>query len=184
MDNSMSIPGIANSPFDNPTLKRAYHQYNLPYQGFLLILCLFCIYAFFSIRDLRYETRILPQALMIGIILLSIVDGVISAGFVEVEKQKLLDMKNMASSDEVISTKILLVELIWLTLFIHGIYYVGFFSVTAAFVFLYIMTHETSPLKRRTLLASGWTIGLVSFTYVLFIHVMNVQIIFRLGFLP
>jgi hypothetical protein len=75
-------------------------------------------------------------------------------------------------------------EMVWVTAYVLGVIYVGFFTVSAAFSVGYILLNETSPLKRRIPLALAWTGGIMAILYLLFIHFLRVSSVWRLGFLP
>lgn len=72
----------------------------------------------------------------------------------------------------------------WLVLYLAGLVFVGFWTTNVLFPFVYIMTYETSPLPRRFvyyLLCTGVIVGTL---WILFVELLNVQSIWRLGFLP
>lgn len=72
----------------------------------------------------------------------------------------------------------------WLLLYLAGLIYVGFWTTNVLFPLVYIMTYETSPLPRRFvyyLLCTGVIVGTL---WLLFVELLNVQSIWRLGFLP
>ena len=75
-------------------------------------------------------------------------------------------------------------ELVWITLYVLAITYVGFFTMTAVFSVAYILVNETSPLPRRAALSVGWTAAIMTVLYVLFVHLLQVSSVWRLGFLP
>jgi hypothetical protein len=75
-------------------------------------------------------------------------------------------------------------ELIIITAYVIGMLYVGFFTSAVVFITGYILIKDTSPLKRRLMYVSIWNIGVLSILYVLFVELLKVSAIFRLGFLP
>lgn len=75
-------------------------------------------------------------------------------------------------------------ELLIISAYVVGMLYVGFFTSTVVFITGYILVKETSPLKRRLAYVAIWNVGVLGILYVLFIELLNVSAIFRLGFLP
>lgn len=72
----------------------------------------------------------------------------------------------------------------WLVLYLVGLVFVGFWTTNILFPLVYIMKYETSPLPRRFvyyLLCTGVIVGTL---WILFVELLNVQSIWRLGFLP
>jgi len=61
---------------------------------------------------------------------------------------------------------------------------IGFFSTSVVFIIGYIMLKEPSPLSaRRAVIAVSWTGFIIAILYVLFMHLLQVSSIFRLGVL-
>lgn len=75
-------------------------------------------------------------------------------------------------------------ELAWITGYILGIVFIGFFISTIVFVNAYIFLKEQSNIKRRLAYQAIWTTSILLILYVLFIQLLRVGAIFRLGFLP
>lgn len=75
-------------------------------------------------------------------------------------------------------------EMVWITAYVLGVIYIGFFTVTTTFCLAYILIKETSPIKRRIPLAIGWTGLILGMLYLLFIYFLRVSSVWRLGFLP
>ena len=75
-------------------------------------------------------------------------------------------------------------EMVWITAYVLGITYVGFFTVSTVFSLAYILVKETSPLRRRVPMAIGWTALIMGILYLLFIRFLQVSSVWRLGFLP
>lgn len=72
----------------------------------------------------------------------------------------------------------------WLLVYLAGLVFVGFWTTNIVFPLVYIMKYETSPLPRRFvyyLLCTGVIVGTL---WILFVELLNVQSIWRLGFLP
>lgn len=75
-------------------------------------------------------------------------------------------------------------EFVWLIVYVLGVVFVGFFTVSALFIIVYIMVNETSELKRRIPLSIGWTAIIMAVLYILFVEFLQVSSVWRLGFLP
>ena len=75
-------------------------------------------------------------------------------------------------------------EFVWLIVYVVGVVFVGFFTVSAAFCIVYVLVNETSELKRRIPLALGWTAIILGVLYLLFVEFLQVSSVWRLGFLP
>lgn len=73
---------------------------------------------------------------------------------------------------------------IWLVLYLASLVYVGFWTTNIVFPFVYIMLYETSPLPRRFVYYLLWTGLIVGTLWILFVELLRVQAIWRLGFLP
>lgn len=74
-------------------------------------------------------------------------------------------------------------ELAIIAAYILAVVNIGFFTTSVAFIIGYIMLKETSPLARRAAIAVGWTGFIIAILYVLFMHLLQVSSIFRLGVL-
>lgn len=75
-------------------------------------------------------------------------------------------------------------ELGWIAAYIVSMLYVGFFTSTIVFINAYIFVNEQSPLKYRLLYMAVWTAGLMAVLWILFVELLSVGALFRLGFLP
>ena len=75
-------------------------------------------------------------------------------------------------------------EMVWITAYVLGVIYIGFFSITTVFCISYILVKETSSIKRRIPLAVFWTAVIQAMLYLLFVHFLQVSSVWRLGFLP
>lgn len=75
-------------------------------------------------------------------------------------------------------------EMVWITAYVLGVIYIGFFTITTIFCISYILVKETSPIKRRIPLALFWTAVIQGMLYLLFVHFLQVSSVWRLGFLP
>ncbi|WP_418286479.1 tripartite tricarboxylate transporter TctB family protein [Halorubrum sp. DTA46] len=103
------------------------------------------------------------------------------------EREKWLDIGDEAEDEEAMFDIDLVgvgKELVIISVYVLGMLYVGFFTSTVVFITAYILVKETSPLKRRLAYVAIWNVGVLGILYVLFVELLNVSAIFRLGFLP
>jgi hypothetical protein len=78
----------------------------------------------------------------------------------------------------------MLVELVWVVGYIVGMLYVGFFTSSFVFIFLYIYLRETRATgTMRYIIPLVWSTIINVFMYVLFYHLLRVSTVFDLGFL-
>ncbi len=104
------------------------------------------------------------------------------------EREDILDIGDDGDEDDEAMFEIDLIgvskELAIISAYVIGLLYVGFFTSTVAFITGYILVKETSPLKRRLAYVAIWNVGVLGVLYVLFVELLRVSAIFRLGFLP
>lgn len=72
----------------------------------------------------------------------------------------------------------------WLVAYLLSLNYIGFWTTNIAFTIIYIMVNDTAPLPRRAVYTIGWTILIVGTLWILFVELLVVTAIWRLGFLP
>ena len=75
-------------------------------------------------------------------------------------------------------------ELAWIAGYIFSFLFIGFFTSTIIFINAYIFLKEASNIKRRLAYMGISTGGILAVLYILFIELLGVSAIFRLGFLP
>lgn len=75
-------------------------------------------------------------------------------------------------------------ELGWIAGYVFGIIFIGFFTTTIVFINAYIFLNEQSNIKRRLAYQAIWTVGGLALLYVLFVELLRVGALFRLGILP
>ena len=73
---------------------------------------------------------------------------------------------------------------IWLVFYLISLTYVGFWTTNVVFPIVYIMIYDESEINRRIPYALLWTGLIVAVLWVLFVELLLVQAIWRLGFLP
>lgn len=74
------------------------------------------------------------------------------------------------------------ISVLWVIGYIIGMNYIGFFTTTVAFVFLYILVYsDAESLVRRILSAAAWSAGITGFAWVLFVEFLRVSSVFRFG---
>jgi hypothetical protein len=72
----------------------------------------------------------------------------------------------------------------WVLLYLAAMFYIGFFTATFAFAFLYILVNgPESSLVRRGAVAAAWAIGINVFLWVLFVELLQVSSVFQFGVL-
>ena len=83
-----------------------------------------------------------------------------------------------------LNSRQVLKHFVWLVGYLVSLVFVGFWTTNVVFPFAYIMRYETSPLRRRFLyfLLTATFINVT--LWLLFVELLNVQSIWRLGPLP
>jgi hypothetical protein len=76
------------------------------------------------------------------------------------------------------------VQMAWIVGYVVGVYYIGFFTVSAVFSVVYVLVNETSPMRKRIPMALTWTVLVLGLLYVLFLEFLQVSSVWRLGVLP
>lgn len=72
----------------------------------------------------------------------------------------------------------------WLVVYTLGLAFIGFWTTNLLFGVGYVMVNETSRTRKRIQWAVVSTAILIGILYVLFVELLQVQAIWRLGFLP
>jgi hypothetical protein len=73
----------------------------------------------------------------------------------------------------------------WIVLFVLGMYFVGFFTATFSFAFVYIFIYGPErSLQRQGSISAAWAVGINVFLYGLFVQLLQVNSVFNFGFLP
>lgn len=72
----------------------------------------------------------------------------------------------------------------WLVAYTLGLTFVGFWTTNLLFGVGYVVVNETSPLRSRTAYAVVSTAIILAILWILFIELLKVQAVWRLGFLP
>lgn len=156
------------------------------------------IFVFFESRDLLPGSRQVPLILaylMVVVLVLTVVtklygDRIRSRlGWGQAETGFYLDSDLDSSDQDIehlydINPKPVAKHFVWLLLYIVSLVYVGFWTTNIVFPFAYIMIYETSPLRRRFVYYLLWTGLIVGTLWILFVELLKVQAIWRLGFLP
>lgn len=73
---------------------------------------------------------------------------------------------------------------IWICGYVFFISYVGFWVGNLLFIVSYILIYEQSSLSRRIPYAAGWAVLLLGVMWILFVELLNIVAIWRLGPLP
>lgn len=155
-------------------------------------------YVFFESRDLLPGSRQVP--LLIAVLMLIVLSATVVMKFFGSQLQHVLgwqrdetgfyldaevdgseeDVEHLYDLNPLLVTK----HGIWLVLYLGSLVYIGFWTTNIVFPFVYIMLYETSPLPRRFVYFVLWTGLIVGTLWILFVELLNVQAIWRLGFLP
>lgn len=153
----------------------------------LLLAMLLVLQLFLYQRILGWEitTAVIPltATLMISAaFLLIIVSNVSDVG----EKFKRDSEEQEASSFlSNIQIRGVFIESIWLVAYITGIYFIGYFTATFIYIFTYLGVKASDPTDLRWHLVNlVYTGGILAFMYWLFLYLLKVGSIWRLGFLP
>lgn len=72
----------------------------------------------------------------------------------------------------------------WIILYVIGMVYIGFWTAAVLFLMSYIMIYEQSPIPTRVKYVLSWSVLTVVVLWVLFVELVGVQAIWRLGILP
>jgi len=72
----------------------------------------------------------------------------------------------------------------WLVAYTLALAFVGFWTTNVLFGVGYVMVNETSPVRKRTMYAVVSSAIILAALWVLFVELLQVQAIWRLGFLP
>lgn len=73
---------------------------------------------------------------------------------------------------------------LWLVAYTAALAYVGFWTTNVVFGIGYVMANETSLLRERVLYALTSTAFVLGILWILFVRLLKIQAIWRLGFLP
>lgn len=181
------IPGIIQ------TVKENRDEFIL--LGFI---ALAAIFVFFESRNLLPETRQVPlliASLMVVVLAITVImkfsGDTIRArlGWGRSETGFYLESDTDDGDPETahlfdLNPKRVVKHFVWLVLYIASLVYVGFWTTNIVFPFVYIMMYETSPLPRRFVYYLLWNGLIVGTLWILFVELLKVQAIWRLGFLP
>lgn len=78
----------------------------------------------------------------------------------------------------------LISSVIWISLYLVSIYYIGFFTSSFAFIFIHIMAYHDDSFSSRLVSATLWSSAIVAILYVVLIRVLFLISILRIGLLP
>jgi hypothetical protein len=132
------------------------------------------------------ETAELPRLVIFGMAVVILVDLVLTL-FPQLLPEQLRSESSTESSFENrnIRPVTIGIQFGWVLLFLAGMYFVGFFTATTTFAFLYVFVYgpEETPLRRFGV-SIAWAAGINIFLYVLFVELLQVGSVFNFGFLP
>lgn len=167
---------------------------------FLLLgfIALVVVLVYLETRDLLPETRQVPliiAALTVLVLGLTVFVKFYGDRFMELtgwtrgDTGIIGDLEQEAADSETehlfdLNPKKVMKHFAWVFAYLLALVYVGFWTTNIVFPFLYIMKYETSPLPRRFVYYVLCTGAIVGTVWLLFVELLNVQSIWRLGFLP
>ncbi|WP_418280343.1 tripartite tricarboxylate transporter TctB family protein [Halorubrum sp. DTA98] len=152
------------------------------------MLVFFGYYYYLTLDFSQPQTSFLPR-IVLGLGITTVVLNILVIAFNDqIEEIRGSESKSVAdelleerASDDEYSVVSLLKETSWIIGYIATVYYVGFFTVTLIFVFLYGLTHFDEISPRSVAFALLVSVSLNAFLYFLFITIMNSGAILRVG---
>jgi hypothetical protein len=79
----------------------------------------------------------------------------------------------------------LIKEMLWICAYVAGLFYIGFFTTTFIFVYIYIVVKDLETKGIQRFVVSGiWAAGITGLLYVLIVQVLKNYSFLRLGMLP
>ena len=152
------------------------------------MLVFFGYYYYLTLDFSQPQTSFLPR-IVLGLGIIIVVLNILVIAFADqIEEMRGPESKSVADelleergSEDEYSVASLLKETGWIIGYIAAVYYVGFFTVTFIFVFLYGLTHFDDMSARSIIFALLVSVSLNAFLYFLFITIMNSGAILRVG---
>jgi hypothetical protein len=164
--------------------------------AFLAFIGLVVAWGIFESLSLTRESRLVPLiilALLVFVLVLTVVVkllstrydlGIFSGGgrldFEEFEEEG--ETGDMGIYD--LNPRGVVKHFSWLVLYTLGLAFVGFWTTNVLFGVGYVLVNETSPIRKRTMYAVTSSAIILAALWVLFVELLKVQAIWRLGFLP
>lgn len=187
---------------EDNTLKNAYVAHILKtlrkdwdefvFLGFVAVVTLI---AYLEARTLLPQSRYVPTiiiGMMAGVLVFSVIMNLFgdeitnklgiseSASGLDIEQEEDETTERLYDLNPVPVMK----HFAWISLYLGSMIYVGFWTTNILFPFAYIMLYETSSPKRRFVYFAIWTALILAILWILFVELLQVQAIWRLGFLP
>lgn len=155
-----------------------------PYLLFLAGLLALVAYTYSLTTQFRVpQTGQLPLLVLAGMTIVVLVDLVLTL-FPQFLPDQLRTDSTTGSSFENRSISMVDVgkQFGWVICFLTAMYFVGFFTSTFAFAFLYIFVYgPEESLQRRAAVSAAWAVGINAFLYVLFVELLQVGSVFNFG---
>jgi hypothetical protein len=154
----------------------------LLFSSFLLVFFLFHLYLTMGLNNQR--SKEFPQLVIYGSILVTLI-GIVAvllpksgAHTGDSEDQKFSQTEGKYSSPPI---QKIAVQFAWIIGYIAGIRLLGFFSFTAFWAFFYTFYHSDGSLTSRILSAVISSMFITGFVWILFVYLLQVSSVFRLG---
>lgn len=120
--------------------------------------------------------------LVVGLHVFLIALGVRVSGFQDTDADEFAD-EDVNMSD--VNLPALIKEMVWICGYVAALFYIGFFTATFAFVYVYILVKDLDAEGIWRFVVPGyWAIGITGLLYVLIIWVLESYNFLRLGMFP
>jgi hypothetical protein len=158
---------------------------NRSYLLFLAVLTAVMVFFYTLTSNFRVpETGMLPRLVIVFSLAVILLDALLTL-FPQFLPSQLVEDSSASSGFENRDIGLLDVgkEFGWVFAYLAGMFYIGFFTATFGFAFLYILLNgPESSLVRRGAVAAAWAIGINVFLWVLFVELLQVSSVFQFGF--
>lgn len=122
---------------------------------------------------------ILGTLLIVGIHVLVLAAGMRVSGFQDDDDDEFVD-EDVNMSD--VNLPALIKEMVWICVYVAGLFYIGFFTTTFLFVFMYIFAKDLDIEGIwKFIVPAYWAVGITGLLYVLIVLVLENFGILRLG---
>ena len=151
---------------------------------------------FLETRELLPRTRQVPvliASLMALVLVVTVLVKLFGQDLVESSAwgggTGILDVEREDQSEETehlfdLNSRQVVKHFAWLVAYLASLVYVGFWTTNVLFPFAYVMLYETSPLPRRFAYFLLSAVIINGTLWILFVELLNVQSVWRLGVLP
>lgn len=130
----------------------------------------------------------IPQMVITGTLLIVGINVLVIAIGLRVSGFKDNDVKDFADEDvnmSEVNLPSLIKEMVWICIYVAGLFYIGFFTTTFVFVFSYIFFKDLDINGIRDFIVPAyWAVGVTGLLYLLIVLVLENYGILRLGMFP